>query len=140
MAILRAKTGVVEMVLRPYRISEEGDPTWILTQLEVTQGGTKLMSTVLSLTKQDLARLRTYLTDVSAGRRRDFALTTTDYDLIIEARIMDGKDDVSIGFWTGEPYGLMHGYRFMVQIADLQPFAIELLSDENRTAPPAQLP
>ncbi|MBI4302549.1 MAG: hypothetical protein HY664_08080 [Chloroflexi bacterium] len=48
--------------------------------------------------------------------------------------------DVAIGFWVGEPYDLMQGYRFVVYAADLCQFATDLLSDELLVGPPGRLP
>ena len=135
MAVLSATTCDVELILRPYRIADEGQPTWILTQLELRQDGGTLLSTSLSVTAEDLAELRAGLCDVAAGCREEFAITTTDDDFVLEARRLGSPGDIAIGFWTGEPYALMQGYRFVAAADEVGRFADALQSDGRAIAP-----
>lgn len=136
MAVLRGKTGDVALTLRPYRVSEEGEPTWLLTELELRQDGAKLLSTTFSITRDDLVALRAGLNDVAAACQDAFALTTTDEDFVLELKRRDSPGDIAVGFWTGEPYALMRGYRFVAVSDDVERFAGELHFDEHAAATP----
>ena len=136
MAVLRDKTGDVALTLRPYRVTEDGEPTWILTQLELRRDGAKLLSTTFSITRDDLAALRDGLNDFSAACREAFALTTTDEDFVLHVQRRESPGDIAIGFWTGEPYALMKGYRFVAVADELERFAGELRFDEHTAVTP----
>jgi len=140
MAVLRDKVNDVEMTLRPYRVSEEGEPVWILTQLQLKHRGVTLLSTTLSITSEDLAALESRLSELARGLLTHFALTTTDDDFVIEGERMEREGDVSVWFWVGEAYGLRKGYRFVTVVDDLERFAGQLRSDQSTLAVPGQLP
>ncbi len=140
MATMHAKTASLEMTLRPYRIAGEGHPTWIRTRLELRRNDGVLLSTTLSVTKEDLAELQALVREVVTATRSEFSITTMDEDLIIEVRRVESPNDVAIGFWTGEPYDLIVGYRFVVGMSDLAQFATDIRADEESVAPPSRLP
>jgi hypothetical protein len=134
-ATLNAKTGDVDLILRPYRLAEEGEPTWLATQLEVKQEGRTIFSTTLSLTSGDFEELGSGLVSVAIGKTKTFALTTMDDDLVIEMGKGELEGDVFVGFWAGEPYGLMTGYRFITLAGSLKAFADELLDERANLLP-----
>ena len=134
MANLSSKLGDVSLTLRPYRLSEEGRPTWVLTQLELTHDGRKLMSTTLSVTKDDLVELLFGLRGLLSNGSNSFSITTTDEDLIIQAQTLDSEGDVAVGYWFGEPYVLMQGYRFVTTTSSLHQFVSDLELEEKAVA------
>ncbi len=140
MAVLYGKTNGIAMTVRPYRLSDEGQPSWILTQLELKQEGTVILTTTLSLTAEDLAELRTQLADLAAAGRVDFRLEITDGDLVFEGHRGDSPGDVVVGLWKGLPYEVMKGYRFLVKADDLPQFVADLLYDETVACPSGRLP
>lgn len=137
MAILRGKSGHTELVLRPYRIAEKGKPTWVSVVFELKQQGVARLATILSLTLEDLSELRTGFHMIAAEISESFTLETMDGDLILMIQRLEIEDDIAVGFWVGEPYDLMTGFRFMVSAEALRHFASELLADESALAPPA---
>lgn len=136
MAVLHAKTGEVAMTFRPYQVAEKGQPTWVRTELKLSAGARELLSTTLNVTTDDLAELRARLKDLSPERCAQCYVSTTDDDFVLLAEVLNwsrdvSNGDVSIGFWTGEPYGLMRGYRFVTRANDVEHFAEQLVLDER---------
>jgi hypothetical protein len=130
-AVLRAKTGIgIELTLKPYRVSEKGDPTWILVSLEFRHERAALLATTLVVTTDDLAQIRADLDQVAAGQRDECSVTTSDDDLVFYAQGLGLPGDVAIGFWTGEPYGLMKGFRFVASGDALTRFTENLGAEE----------
>lgn len=140
MAVLRGKAGTLDFMLRPYKISDEGEPTWILVQLELDKDGAELLSTTVSLTRDDLVELATLLNEVADNRRTDFSMATTDDDFIVTVQRMSFPEDVSVGFWVGEPYELMKGFRFVVAAEAVKQFARDLHLEEQAVLPRSPLP
>lgn len=132
MAVLRSKDGSVELVLRPYQVSDSRTPTWVSIQLSVRQSGKELMSTTVSLTKNDVRDLQLRVHETAAGERANLRFISTDFDFALEVEPMPLPGDMSLGLWVGEPYELMRGYRFIVDAAGLDRFARDVLEDESR--------
>lgn len=131
MATLRSKNISAALVLRPY--------TTFHLQVEFVKDGVQLLSTTVTVTKDDLQRLRQGLRDVATERCSETSVEILDGDLVIEAeRVTDA--DIVMRMWQGEPYLFMKGYRFLVSNADLQHFVVDLEIEETRSLPPAQLP
>jgi len=128
------------LLLRPYRLGEDGKPQWLLTQLEFRHGSSRPIATTLSVTRDDLRQLHASLSDVVSGRRSSVTIVTLDDDFILEVAADEAWGTASVGFWEGEPALLMRGYRFTVPLSHIRDFLLELAADERavtaRAAPP----
>lgn len=136
MAILHAKSREVGLVLRPYRLADEEPPSWILTQLELWCGGTLRSSATVSLARADLVEIRRVLDALARGRQECAFVESTDGDFILVGRGAALPWDVFVGFWIGEPSGLMQGYRFVATKAAVAEFVAELQSEEGAVSRP----
>lgn len=67
-------------------------------------------------------------------------MTTADGDLIVQAQRVESPDDISVGFWMGEPHTCMKGYRFITPADAVQEFTRDLQADEDRLEPPVRIP
>lgn len=130
MATIQDYSHRTSLLLRPYHLLEDGSPTWLSTQLQVRQDRTILLQTTFSLTRDDLDALRSGLGDIVEAIHHTFRLVTSDEDFIFEVQRLDAPGRFGIGFWAGEPFQLMRGYRFVALAPDLLQFANDLLSDE----------
>ena len=125
------------VTLKPYRVQEVGQPTWIEAQWEIVCDAVKYLSAEIDLTPQDLAELREGLHAVSAGRTSDFFMTSLDHDFAFQLWGGDeeGPGIIIAAIWVGELVEVMKGYRFYVTADDCIRFASELLSDEETLLP-----
>ena len=135
MAAIRAQIAPVELHLRPVRIREEGDPSWVVAQLELVNANAVLMSQVLTLTRDDIRDFGTRIAEVGSGRSSTCWLSNMDENFVLAAREMQGTGVAWLGFWSGEPHELMKGYGFLVTGAALVQFAQSLLSEEAALTP-----
>ena len=109
---------------------------WILTQIEFRCGATTYLSSTVALTVDDLAEVRLALEDVASGRREHFIVDSTDADFALVAERAPSQGDIFLGFWVGEPYNLMQGYRFVSTTAAVKEFVGHLKDDEGADSPP----
>lgn len=128
------------MTLRPYRLTEEGLPNWVLTEIRIKEDEFVHLSSTFSLTTDDLAELRMHFSELASGRCGEFVLETTDGELRIEARLADTAGEVLISLWQGQPYSVSKGYRFLAKLEDLSQFVKDVEHDESVALPPARLP
>jgi hypothetical protein len=140
MAVLRAKVIDMQLILTPYRVTDPGQPTWLATQLVAKRDGNDLLSTTLSLTRDDLAELRSRIELIINDTLDEFVMTNSDEDLVVNISKAAAEGDVTVGFWFGEPYDLMTGYRFVVQQQSLREFTDALREEESKVKAPGQLP
>lgn len=140
MAILHATSGNIEMLFRPYRIAEDGDPRWLLTQFEFRNAASQLVATTVSVTEHDLQVLDEALADAVAGRRNRITITTMDDDFVLDVTADATHGTASVGFWQGEPAILMRGYRFMVPLKELDAFRLQIEVDRREAATKTSTP
>ncbi len=129
MALLRAKPGSdLSLVIRFVARVAEPDLTLLSTAIELSRADTTILSGEVSLTPSDVDAISRALVDVCSDASRAFFFVSTDYDFHIDARSHDWQpdDDISFGFWIGEPYDLMTGFKFVVTAEDLREFAVQL--------------
>jgi hypothetical protein len=120
---LLSKSGTLELSLRAgrefkgrfsVRFLEEGKP---------------LLYSQVSVTPNDLSEIASGLISVTDGQNGLAYKTSFDCDLVVAfegpAECV-GAGDIGIGFWTGEPYQLMKGYRFVATKEAVRQFAEDL--------------
>lgn len=140
MAKLYSKHSDVTLILQPYRIAEEGDPTWILTQVEINQGGMEHVSTVISITNYDLDDLKKQITQGISDGNGASRVASTDGDFIFELQEDPSTLALYLIVWLGEPYVLMKGFRFVTNNDNLAEFLRQLESDSAILESPGRLP
>ena len=92
------------------------------------------MTAQVMLAPSDIREIGEGLNEVCASQRRRFFFTNIDYDFHIDAESLEWQpdDDISVGFWHGEPYDLMRGFKFVVRAQDLSGFALALVAEAAR--------
>jgi len=140
MAFLVNKENSLVFKLYPYRISDEEEPVWILTELQFQVKGHQRISGSFSMTIPDLDDLISGLDGLIMGQKQRFNMTTTDDDFILriypEERV--GKAFL-VQFWYGEPFVLMSGYRFIIKKEEMETFVQDLKNDKTKIQPKAKL-
>ena len=140
MARLSSIAGSIELIVQPHSVTDLGPPAWILTYVEVKRSGKAIMSTTLSVTMDDLGEIRGQLTSVAAGKIDSVYITTIDDDFVMCARILEAHGHIAVGFWIGEPYEFMQGFRFVARAENVLRFVDHLDVDERTLAQPGALP
>jgi hypothetical protein len=129
MAQLFAKDLGIALELRPGSIVDTEDPIWLSMLLELTAFGTKRISDTVSIAAGDVIELEAEINKLSEGSVQKLTFESSDYDLIFEISWMGEQPDLSFGFWIGEPYQLMHGFRFVTTLENLCGFAANLRTE-----------
>jgi hypothetical protein len=124
MAILWDTSGSqTQLVLTPLRTEQP----YLITQLELFQCGERLLSDTIGLEKEDLVAMQEGIREACIGRMANYRWWGLDFDFAFDLdKSMVGQDHVAVGFWVGEPYVLMKGFRFVALGVSLEKFATEL--------------
>jgi hypothetical protein len=124
MAILWDTSGSqTQLVLTPLRVEEP----YLTLQLELFQAGERLLSEPVGLEKEDLVAMQEGIRGVCSGRLANYRWWSLDFDFAFDLdTAMIGSSHVAVGFWVGEPYVLMKGYRFVALQASVEEFGTEL--------------
>jgi hypothetical protein len=125
MATLLPKTDELVFTLTPRETEEDTNPLWIRTVLELRRGSQLLNAESFTLTLADYEELLRGMRQAAEDGRR-FEMTGTDQNFHISIAPAGGRGDVSLGYWLGEPYVLMHGYRFVVPSPRMREFVSAL--------------
>lgn len=140
MAPLSSIAGSIELIVQPHSVTDLGPPAWILTYVEVKRSGKAIMSTTLSVTMDDLGEMRAQLTSVAAGKIESVCIKTMDDDFVMCAENLEAQGHIAVGFWIGEPYEFMQGFRFVAEAENVLRFVDLLDVDERRLSHPGALP
>lgn len=129
MAILYGKGADVQMGIMPHRVAEESEPILIWTKVELKFENNTLLSNAITLTVGDLDEIEALALVVVGRQREEAVMSTLDEDFRMEVSGNPGRSDVHVGFWVGEPYELMKGYRFVSSVQDVERFVRDLKAD-----------
>ena len=133
MGTLVSDSQTFELRFRLYRVSQETKPKWITVEFAPKVRGQGKRSTVYTLTDSDVTQFMTSLSQLITGKRRRAIMTNMDEDLIIvvypEERV---EDKYVVELWYGEPFVLMHGYRFIVVKNSMTAFVQDLKDEKER--------
>lgn len=143
MAILQAEgdDGASFFEIRPYKISERGEPDWILTKTSVTDHGNVIFTATVSLTPDDIAALTHDLRDLIHRRKSDVSFRSTDDDLLLDGYNAElPPSEWVVAVFIGERYSIARGFRILAETSAIEAFAEQLENDLLKVRPPAPLP
>ncbi len=112
MAELSDKSGEVTLNIKPVRTKEVGEPTWITFQCQVTGGASSFLKEFVDLTIEDADALCGLLEGVELGHGGS-RFESTDADFLLSIESIDSEGDLAVAVWSGEPYRVMRGVRFV---------------------------
>jgi hypothetical protein len=131
MATLRAKPEQTFFDLKPTAIADDDDPIWISVVLELVTAQTTRLRESFSLTVADLRAVIEGSRRIAGGRSETFELTGLDENFYLRVDPAPSGEEVYVGFWLGEPYQLMRGYRMIASKRELQSFAKDLEMEQG---------
>jgi hypothetical protein len=126
MAAIESESGTIRVILRPHKVAEAGNPSWITSLFEVVVDDVEeAFSAVLSVTDSDLDELiRAFHV---AGEKGDgFELESMDGDLVVGAGEGPRPSDMWVWFWHGDAASCMKGWRFLASRSGLLDFGESL--------------
>ena len=130
MAVLSSKDNMTELLVRPYRIREEGQPTWILTEIILAHKKTQLVRTTITLTGDDLSGLIELARSFAEpGTEPSLELASTDDDFCLEIRAGRIQADRVVSCFIGDLYDLRRGFQFVTDTSRLLEFSARLKKD-----------
>lgn len=127
MPTLAGKLRDIRLTLRPAVENPFGEGPIARYHLEFLLGKDRLLTASFAMERHQLEETRRALMDIAANRRSSFFMVGWDLDFAFSVdREELGPEDAAIGFWVGEPYQLMKGYRFVAMLEEIGRFAREL--------------
>jgi hypothetical protein len=129
MALLKGQEHI-ELLLKPYKLQEKGQPTWILTQLEFKTKNNALLSTTFSLTEDNLGEIIELLKKTSV-QGKQFSYATMDANFVLEFNKAENEEDIIVSFWYGDLYDYRTGYQFTTTTQNINNFINELENDQK---------
>lgn len=129
MARIFGLDGRASITIRPGRVTDEGNPRWISTDVEAVHEGADKAHVRTSSTEVDLLSLSKDL--AGAVRRGEFSYRFSNMDENLHVSIDAGPAPNSywFGVWLGEADGLSRGFRILAKADDIDSFARSLSNE-----------
>ena len=141
MGILSRKDQEYTFKFLPYRISDNENPVWILTQISFLERKDRKIDETFSIALIDLDQIIQGLKNLMNREKLEFQITTMDENFILKIYANENeREKFFIEFYFGEYSKVMKGYRFSCVLEDLNQFLKELERDKQQLKPQSDIP